>query len=163
MSPLPGLIHLLRVTDAACVQPLAEPPWYATLTIHTYIPDNGRDAFGCSSMSVCTLTKQIPDSPVYATGVTARSRPRPRSSRPDKLKVVMAFNRPVYFFNLISKPSRGNNSTCPPPSEHGALSPKRRWGKRAMLAPDHGLVRRRAMHTYACMLSCSLSDASPRI
>lgn len=104
MSPLPGLIHLLRVTDAACVQPLAEPPWYATLTIHTYIPDNGRDAFGCSSMSVCTLTKQNPDSPVYATGVTARSRPRPRSSRPDKLKVVMAFNRPVYFFNLISNP-----------------------------------------------------------
>ena len=74
MSPLPGLIHLLRVTDAACVQPLPE---YATLTIHTYIPDNGRDAFGCSSMSVCTLTKQNPDSPAYATGVTARSHPRP--------------------------------------------------------------------------------------
>lgn len=104
MSPLPGLIHLLRITDAACVQPLAEPPWYATLTIHTYIPDHGRDAFGCSSMSVCRHTKRIPDSPAYAIGVTARSRPRPRSSRPDKFKVVMAFNRPVYFFNLISNP-----------------------------------------------------------
>lgn len=51
----------------------------------------------------CAHTQTL-DSSVYAIGVTARSRPRPRSSRPDKLKVVMAFNRRVYFFNLISNP-----------------------------------------------------------